>query len=192
MKTIHLNLAAKPYRDYRPVYVTVAAMGLVTLVLFGYNVVTGYEYLIETEHTRAEIADLDKETAGERDRSKELEARIAAIDVPTLAGRSQFINAQIRERAFSFSALLDDVEEVLPHDVKLLDLNPMFDDKGTIRLALSCAARKRDGMTELLDRLYEDDAFDNAFPRSERVENDGTIRFYVDVEYLPGAAEAAE
>jgi type IV pilus assembly protein PilN len=191
MKTIHLNLAAKPYRDYRPVYMTVAVMGLITLVLFGYNVVTGYEYLIETEHTRAEIADLDRETASERERAKALEARIATIDVKALAGRSQFINAQIRERAFSFSALLDDMEQVLPHDVKLRDLNPVIDDKGKVRLTLSCVARKRDGMVEMLDRLYADEAFEHAFPRSERVEDDGTVHFQVDVEYLPGAAEVA-
>jgi Tfp pilus assembly protein PilN len=192
MKTIHLNLAARPYRDYRPIYLTVAAMGLATLVLLGYNVVTGYEYLVETEHTRAEIAELDRETAGEHARAKELEARIATIDVRGLALRSQFVNAQIRERAFSFSELLDELERTLPHDVRLLNLNPMFDEDGTIRLALSCASRKRDGMIDLLNRLYEDESFTDAFPRTERIEADGTLLFFVDVNYLPAAREAAE
>ena len=126
------------------------------------------------------------------DRAKELEARIATIDVPGLALRSQFVNAQIRERAFSFSELLDELERTLPHDVRLLDLNPTFDEDGTIRLSLSCAARKRDGMIDLLNRLIEDDSFADAFPRSERIETDGTLRFFVDVNYLPAAREAAE
>lgn len=194
MKTIHLNLAAKPYRDYRPVYLTVAAMALVTLVLLGYNVVTGYEYLIETEQTRTEIADLEKETADERALASTLSERIDQIDLRTLDGQSRFINEQIRERAFSFSQLLDDLERTLPHDVRLRDLNPTFDDKGNIRLALSCQARKRDGMTDLLNNLYADPVFDDAFPTNERAETDGTYSFGVNVSYLPAGTvkEATE
>ena len=193
MKTIHLNLAAKPYRDYRPVYLTVAAMVLVTLILLGYNVITGYEYLIETEQTRAEIASLEKETAEERALAKTLDERIDQIDLRALDRRSRFINAQIKERAFSFSTLLDDMERTLPDDVRLLDLNPTFDDEGMIHLTLSCEARKRDGMTDLLNRFYSDPSFEDAFPRSERSEEGGIFKFSVEVKYLPDAQkEAAE
>jgi len=192
MKTIHLNLAARPYRDYRPVYLAVAAMAIATLVLLGYNVVTGYAYLTETEETRREIAQIEKETADERELAASLAERIDMIDLKALDRKSRFINGQIKERAFSFSALLDRLETTLPHDVKLLDLNPSFDDEGTIHLALSCVARKRDGMVALLDRLYKDAAFRKAFPRSERIESDGTFTFYVDVEYLPDENEVTE
>jgi hypothetical protein len=33
MKTIHLNLAAKPYRDFRALYAVLGTAGLVALVL---------------------------------------------------------------------------------------------------------------------------------------------------------------
>jgi len=192
MKTIHLNLAARPYRDYRPVYLTVAAMALITIVLLGYNVITGYEYLIETEQTRSEITALDEETARERELAKTLDARIETIDLRALDRKSRFINAQIKERAFSFSGLLDDLERTLPDDVRLVDLNPHFDDEGTIRLGLSCSARAREGMIDFLNRLYADASFEKAFPRNERIENDGTFSFQLDVEYLPDVAEEAQ
>jgi len=185
MKTIHLNLAAKPYRDYRPVYLTVAAMAVLTLILLGYNVVTGYEYLIETEQTRTEIASLEKETADERALAKQLAERIDRIDLRTLDRRSRFINQQIKERALSFSTLLDDLERTLPNDVKLTTLNPSVDDEGNVRLALSCISRKRDGMTDFLNRLYEDPSFEKAFPGSERSEEGGTFIFSIDVVYHP-------
>jgi Tfp pilus assembly protein PilN len=191
MKTIHLNLAAKPYRDYRPVYLTVAAMILATVVLLGYNVITGYEYLIETEQTREEITALDKEAANERERSAQLATQIEEIDLRALDRRSRFINTQINERAFSFSALLDNLEKTLPDDVKLLDLNPSIDDKGEIRLSMSCVAREKGGMLDLLDRFYADDRFQKAFPRSERLDADGTYRFSIDVEYAPEDEEEA-
>jgi len=160
-------------------------MGIITLVLLGYNVVTGYEYLIETEQTRTEIASVEKETADERALAKELDERIDKIDLRTLDRRSRFINQQIKERALSFSTLLDDLERTLPNDVKLNTLNPTLDDEGNVRLTLSCISRKREGMTDFLNRLYEDAAFDKAFPRSERSEDGGTFRFDIDVLYLP-------
>ena len=42
MKPLHLNLASRPYRDYRPVYATVVVMSLVTAFLMLYPVETGY------------------------------------------------------------------------------------------------------------------------------------------------------
>ncbi len=168
----------------------VAVMALITIVLLGYNVVTGYEYLIETEQTRAEIAALEAETTRERELAERLDARIETIDLRALDRKSRFINAQIKERAFSFSGLLDDLERTLPNDVRLIDLNPYFDDEGTIRLGLSCSARARDGMIDLLNQLYADASFEKAFPRNERIESDGTFSFQLDVEYLPDAVAA--
>ena len=40
MKPLHLNLASRPYRDYRPVYAAVVAMSLVTAFLMLNNVET--------------------------------------------------------------------------------------------------------------------------------------------------------
>ena len=66
MKPIHLNLAARPYRDYRPVYAAVVVMSLVTAYLLLNNIETYYRYIRETKTTRAEIAtiDLDASIAG--------------------------------------------------------------------------------------------------------------------------------
>ena len=56
MKPLHLNLASRPYRDYRPVYATVVVMSLVTAFLMLNNVETYYRYTRETHSTRPKIA----------------------------------------------------------------------------------------------------------------------------------------
>ena len=188
MKTIHLNLAAKPYRNYRPVWVVVAIAILATLILLAYNAITAYDYLVDTEETRGRIAALEAETDDESSRSLELLERVQAIDLRALDQQSRFINKQIKERAFSFSVLLDRLEKVMPDDVRLLNLNPSIDDNGTVYLGLSCVARKRDGMVDFLNQLYEDDAFREAFPRSERSE-DGLFKFSIEVQFLEEVAE---
>jgi hypothetical protein len=189
MKTIHLNLAAHPHRDYRPVWVVVAIAGLVTAMLMVYNLQTAYRYLVETKQTRGEIQDLDDETARERAMTKSIDAALGTIDLRALDSQVKFINSKIRERAFSWSALMERLEKVVPNDVKLSDLNPTVGDDGTVGVSLTCISRKPGGMVQMLDRLLADPAFKGAFPASETIDPDGMRRFSISVTYLPDAPE---
>ncbi len=189
MRPIHLNLASRPYRDYRPVYLVAGIAGLITAILMVYNMQTAWRYLVETKQTRAQIATIEEDTANEKATAKALDAQLAKIDVRTLDSQARYINLQIRERAFSWSALMERLENVLPGDVRLLELNPTVEETGEVSLILSCATRKPDGMIVLIDRLFADPKFRNAFPSSIRTEQDGTKSFSVQVTYLPDAPE---
>ena len=59
MKPIHLNLASRPFRDYRPVYAAVVIMALLTAFLALNIVDTFLRYRTETKTTRANIAKLE-------------------------------------------------------------------------------------------------------------------------------------
>ena len=188
MKSIHLNLASRPHRDYRPVYAAAAIGGALTLILMLYNLQTAYRYLVETRETRTEIAAIEQKVAGERERARELETTIAKVDIRTIGGQTEFINTQIEERAFSWSQLIDSLEDVVPEDVRLLNLNPTFDKEGVVQLNLSCAARDPDGMLDLLEQLLHDPRFGKAFPQSHRADGDGRYSFNVTVQYFPAVA----
>ena len=66
MKPIHLNLAARPYRDYRPVYAAVVVMSLLAAFLMLNNVETYYRYIHETKATRAKKAVRPKKRSAKR------------------------------------------------------------------------------------------------------------------------------
>ena len=66
MKTLHLNLASRPYRDYKPLYAVVVITSLAIAFLMLNNVETYYRYVNETQSTRALIAKRDSEAAEER------------------------------------------------------------------------------------------------------------------------------
>ncbi|MFA6958199.1 MAG: hypothetical protein WC538_20215 [Thermoanaerobaculia bacterium] len=185
MKTIHLNLASKPYRDFRVFYAALGGAALVALVLMSYNIATAWHYLVDTKEARTEIAALETETAHERETAESMEARIAAIDTVALDEKARFINSQIRERVFSWSSLMQRLETLLPGDVRLTTLNPTVEEDGTVQLSLSCVSRKSDGLVTLLDRLYADPAFKNAFPSSDNAQPDGTHRIEISTMYLP-------
>jgi Tfp pilus assembly protein PilN len=185
MKTIHLNLASRPYRDFRVYYAVLGSAALVALVLMTYNVLTAWRYLVDTKEARSEIAALETETTHERETAEAMEKRIGAIDAVELDDKARFINSQIRERVFSWSTLMERLEKLLPGDVRLTTLNPTVEEDGTVNLSLSCVSRKPDGLVTLLDRLYSDPAFKNAFPSSDNAQPDGTHRIEISTTYLP-------
>lgn len=187
MKPIHLNLASRPYRDYRPVYVTVVLMSLLTAFLMLNNVDTYYRYIHETRTTRGKIAQRETQAAQEREREAAAKRRLASLDLTQLDDQTQFINAKLAERAFSWSMLLDDLEEVLPNDVRLKAVSPSFntDGTGTVRLALNFDAKESDGLIQTINRMHEHPKFARPFPSNETQNEGGTFMFDLAVEYLP-------
>ncbi len=189
MKTIHLNLASRPYRDFRVPYALLGGAALAALVLMGYNVVTAYRYLVDTKSTRQEIAALEAETKREREMADSMERRIASIDAVSLERQAKYINSQIRERTFSWSTMISRLEALLPGDVRLTALNPSVDEVGNVQLTLECVSRRHDGLIVLLDRLYKNPAFKNAFPSTDSAQPDGTHILTVQTTYLPATVE---
>ena len=79
MKPIHLNLAARPYRDYRPLYAVVVAASLLIAFLMLNNIDTYYRYVRETRTTRQEIETLERQIRAERAKSEVAANQIGSI-----------------------------------------------------------------------------------------------------------------
>ncbi len=186
MKPIHLNLASRPYRDYRPVYAAVVVMSLLTAFLMLENVETYYRYIHETRATRAKIAGVEAAAAKEREHGKQVEQQLGRIDLEHLDAQTKFVNAKLAERAFSWSALLDQLETILTDDVRLESVSPSFDDDGSVKLALQFESRSSEGMITTINHLNDDDHFENPFPNTESTDPATKIvRFGISVNYYP-------
>ena len=191
MKPIHLNLASRPFRDYRPVYAAVVLMALLTAFLALNNVDTFLRYRTETKTTRANIAKLEQQIADEQRRTETFAQRLRGVDLKLLASQAEFANAQLAERAFSWSELLDRLENVLPKDVRLQSVTPSFDKDGLVHLSMTCITKTGEGLTATINRFNGDQHFANAFPLSEAVS--GTeYHFMLGVDYRPSIARRVE
>jgi Tfp pilus assembly protein PilN len=191
MKPLHLNLASRPYRDYRPLYAVVVAASLLIAFLMLNNVDTALRYSQETRTTREKIVELERQTAAEQRRTAELNQRLRSINVKGLAEQTEFANARLAERAFSWSELLDRMERVLPNDVRIESIAPSFAKDGLVHLSLSAMAKNSDGMVNTLNRLNADHQFSNAFPTSEE-RTDSGWHFGIGVDYRPTIARVVE
>lgn len=191
MKPIHLNLASRPFRDYRPVYAAVVIMALLTAFLALNNVDTFLRYRTETKTTRANIAKLEQQIADEQRRTESFAQRLRGVDLKLLASQTEFANAQLAERAFSWSELLDRLERVLPADVRLLSVAPSFEKDGLVHLSMTCIAKTGEGLTATINRFNGDQHFANAFPASETL-NGTEYHFTLGVDYRPSIARRVE
>ncbi|HXI12552.1 MAG TPA: hypothetical protein VNM92_07895 [Thermoanaerobaculia bacterium] len=185
MRPIHLNLAAKPYRNYRPVWIAVALLSVVTLALTLYNVDAAYRYFVNTKETRARIASIDQETATEVKRNQELESQLKRVNVVQLGFQTTYINARIAERAFSWSQLLDQLERVLPNDVRLVQLNPTVDKQGATHVQLSLESKTPAGLIKTIQKLQGTPYFSRPFPLSQSTRDGGLTSFLIQMDYNP-------
>ena len=184
MKTLHLNLAASPYRDYRPLYAVVVVASVVIAFLMLNNIDTYYRYVRETRTTREEIASIESQIALERRRADAAAAQTKGVDIVTLGRETKFINAQLAERAFSWSELLDRLEDVMPRDVRITSIAPSFSTNGLVHLNLQCEAKSSNGMLGTISRFQGNPHFMNPFPDNEA--NTGTsFRFGLQADYRP-------
>lgn len=189
MKPIHLNLASRPYRDYRPVYTAVVIMSLLTAFLMLNNIDTYYRYIHETRNTRARIASIEAQTRQEKLRAETVQQRMRSLDLTLLDAQTKFINAKLGERAFSWSALLDKLENILADDVRLISITPTFNEDGTVQLQMQFESKSADGMTTTINRMFEDPQFRNPFPGNESALPSGYFSFTLSAEYLPRAGK---
>jgi Tfp pilus assembly protein PilN len=191
VKPIHLNLASRPFRDYRPVYAVVVVMALLTAFLALNNVDTFLRYRTETKTTRADIAKLEQQIADEKRQSETLAQRLRGVDLKLLASQTEFANVQLAERAFSWSELLDRLERVLPADVKLQSVSPSFAKDGLVHLSMTCITKTGDGLTATINRFNADPHFANAFPTNQTLTT-GEYRITLGVDYRPSIARRVE
>ena len=191
MKPIHLNLAARPYRDYRPVYAVVVVMSLVTAFLLLNNIETYYRYIRETKSTRSEIAKIEGQVQEERRKREAAQQRLATLDLNRLDKQTKFVNARLTERAFSWSTLLDELESILADDVRLQSVSPKFEDNGTIFLTMSFRSKSSDGMITTINRMNGNPRFRNPFPSRESF-SEGTYSFDLVAQYIPEPPKRSE
>jgi type IV pilus assembly protein PilN len=191
VKPIHLNLASRPYRDYRPVYAVVVGMSLLAAFLMLNNVETYFRYIRETQSTRAKIETVEAQARSERERADIAQRRIKNLDLALLDRQTRFINAKLAERAFSWSTLLDELESVVADDVRLVSVAPTFGENGEINLDMSFQAKTGDGMLSTIRRMQNDPQFRDPFPRVES-QMEGGYQFQLTAKYLPPAMQPAD
>src|ERR1700731_1170918 len=109
-----LNLASRPFVELRPVYMRLRVLALVLLLI---AVGLGWTLHRATQRARVAQAELDSLENRTNAMHREFQGYQAEMRQPANAGvlsRSQFLNALFTRKAFSWTAVMMDLEDVLP------------------------------------------------------------------------------
>ena len=181
------NLASRPFLNTRPVWLVTAAAGLAALILLAVNV--GF-YVNSNRTLRPQIEYRNRLLAEERAIAADVGGHVTELeDVPwgSLTARVGATNVIIREHTFSWLKLLDDVERVMPYDVRIVRVSPSV-GPSEVELGLVVVARTRDAMLEFLENLLADPSFSQPTPRNEKTPEESDAPGYtlaLSVRYNP-------
>jgi len=180
------SLASRPFLNTRPVWVMTIAAGVIALILIALNL---RFFLITNRAVEEEIATRDALEENYIELGSAARQEIAMLNrVPwrSLEARVNATNLVLREHAFSWLRMLDDIEHVMPYDVRLTRITPSVSPEG-VSLAFEVVARNRDAMLNFIDNLVEDPRFDDPVLANEKTPEDsdtGTYVLNMKVQYL--------
>src|SRR5215470_8177851 len=181
---LDINLASQRYEDARQFWLRwgtgVALVAILTLGLLAFtamNVIYARNDRVIISSLRAQIAkrDRDKATA---------EAILNKPQNRTIRDRSQFLNDLIDRKAFSWTAVFEDLEKVMPARLHVVSIHPEMGDEQRLKIKLVVAGESRERALELVRRMEESPRFKepqlNSQTPGDKVESE-IIAFYIPV-----------
>ena len=154
-----INLSSEPFRRDRAVTIFASlAAGLLAgtlglLVLMIVNERQAKSDLV------AAIAQTEKQVAGMASEQATLEASMRKVENADVLERSVFLNTLIARKGISWSRLFADLEQVMPHNVRLVALRPQANAKNEIQLEMTVAAQSIEPVIDLLKRMESSTVF---------------------------------
>jgi type IV pilus assembly protein PilN len=157
---ITLNLASQPYVDLRSVLkrlrVIMLVLALVAIPLF---------LLMKSEEKKAQGATARVDAMQNRVQSLERQQQSyrALMQQPQNAAvliKSDYLNGLFRQKAFSWTATMTDLETVLPEGVQVLSLDPAITKSGNVEIHLRVSGA-RDRAIALVQNLEKSRHFAN-------------------------------
>ena len=192
MKSSSWNVARRPFRDDRPLFLASGLLALFGLFLLLVNVRQYGDYHREVADIRQEIATLETRQAKAERAAQTAKAALSSYRLSALAEESQGILRIVAEHRFAWTQLLARLERVLPPEVGLASMQPRFDPaSGETVVDLALLARNREAIVRTVAALSKDAAFGRVRLRSEAVPDASAagdpVRFDIESSYHPEA-----
>jgi len=155
---ISVNLATRPFVELRPLFARLRlAMGVLALLAVGLG------FWLHSLNAQAKVAQAQmdalkaKTVQFQRERSAN-EARMRQPQNMAVLERSQFLNAVFARKSFSWTAVMMDLERVLPVGVQVTSIEPKITIEGDVNIRLRVSG-DRDRAVQLVRNLETSQRF---------------------------------
>jgi hypothetical protein len=192
VKPIALNLASRPFRNNVVVGLLLGGIGAALVGGTAYNLYVYLSYgasYARLQHDQAE--DRARITALQAE-EKRLVQEIKARNFKQAYERGKIANDLIRKSAFSWTALFNTLETVVPPDVVMTAIRPNITGDGIV-LRIEGVAKNSEAFRNLQDKLLRHPSFAKVFPSNEKHLNPNLpdVTFLLTCDYVPPATVPA-
>jgi hypothetical protein len=182
------NLSTRPFYNERAVQLLLLLAGVVVFALTLFNVTR----IISLSQQNTQLA---SSTSSERDESSRLRREAATIraginqaELKTIVTAAEEANILIDQRTFSWTAFFNRIEETLPADVMLQEVQPSFQENHTV-ISMMVLARRTEDVDEFVEKLEATGAFEQVLPKQHDKTEDNLTRVLITSIYNGEAAE---
>lgn len=155
---ISVNLASRPFVELRPFFLRLRIlMGVLVLVAVGL-VITSHSLQKNLDRSQAQMDRLRNRTAAMQLEKANNEKRMRQPANAAVLDRSHFLNAVFLRKSFSWTAVMMDLETVLPVGVQVTSIEPQPTAEGDVIIRLRVSG-DRDKAIQLVRNLERSKRF---------------------------------
>jgi len=149
---ISINLATRPFVELRPLFLRLRVfMGLLAAVAIALGI---WAHVLQQRlnHATAQMDALRNQTISAQQERLHNEARMRQPVNAAVLDRAHFLNALFLAKSFSWTAVMMDLENVLPTGVQVTSIEPQVTQSGDVIIRLRVSG-ERDRAVQLVRNL---------------------------------------
>jgi Tfp pilus assembly protein PilN len=182
---IGVNLASEPFARTRPVIVFSSAAAVLLVGLFGLLIALSVLEQGQAAEARGNINRLEKQMQVLNREQARLEGILRQPENAEVLERSLFLNSLLYAKGISWTRLFDDLEKVMPHNVRLMTIRPQAMGQSDVMLDMVVGAENPGPVVEMFKNLesspmFKDTLVHNSFPPTQ---TEPLLRYRVSVSY---------
>lgn len=157
---ISINLATRPFVELRPLFLRLRViMALLAAIAIGLGI---WAHVLQTRlhHATAQMTSLRNATTAAQQERLHNEARMRQGPNAAVLERAHFLNRLFLEKSFSWTAVMMDLENVLPTGVQVTSIEPQATATGDVIIRMRVSG-ERDRAVQLVRNLEHSRRFLN-------------------------------
>ena len=180
-----VNLASEPFRRDRPMVVGTAAVSVLLLILLGIFISLAVSERNRAKEARGLIAKVESQLATMNTEQNRLEAVLRKPENAEVLDRSVFTNQLLLRKGVSWTRIFNDLEKVLPHDVRQVSVRPQLNGPNDLLLDMEVGSQNAEAVVPFLMNLESSSMFGSTTMHTSRPpsQSDPLFKYRVSVTY---------
>jgi Tfp pilus assembly protein PilN len=154
-----INLSSQPFRKDRPMLLASAAVGLLLVISLGILISVYFADRRESAETRRVIDRLEEQLRRATTEQARLDGVLRQPENAEVLERSLFLNALLYRKSISWTKVFADLEKILPHNVRIINIRPQVLSESRVYLEMTVGAEAPEPVVDMLRRFEASELF---------------------------------